>query len=461
MSIRRRKGLVAAMEELDVTQISEVPVNSTEEVIDPEVGEPQADQPETEPIAFSDAAESPEAQEVEVVEAENEAVSVEEQIDDALDVIDQIEQVSDIVDRGAENGGLDQTGAELLTATLEGLYDRIGFDYSNKKIVPSIEEFGSVSQRIRSTNVSVEAIQVNLKAILDQVIKAILVLFEQVKQFFIQMFNQAEKYKAKSAKLREIMGKVPENVGTGELESAKVANALAKGNQVANVAQGLGEYSQVVENVSKSVDQMSSFVGPELDKVLQGARQADNRAGIEQMASEIGKISNKVLGTINLGTKTGGGTVSPVLMGNIRFSSTMKEGGSYPVFVAENPDAQEVSPKLKMLNKGEVTQILDATDILLDQVLKLKKASQEIGKAVGGITKGLKSLNNAMKTKEGNISSLTGSVKGVTSFLMDAPKVVTRRSLIAVGASLAYSEMALKAMAPQKEATAQPEAQPA
>ena len=453
MSIRRRRGLVLAMEEMQ-DQIPEI--NDTEPTVDPEVEDPQPEQPETEPIVFPGAEETPEAREVDVQSAEDEVVAVEEQIDDAQDVIDQIGQVSEIVEQGQENGGLDQTGAQLLTATLESLYARVGLQV-NGRVTPAIEEFGSVSSRLRSTSVAVEDMKSKVKVIVQNIMKALRVLWEKVSKFMQEIFTQMGRYEARSRKLRDLVGKVDDRSKVESFKDANIARALAMGNSISgNLKSDLRSTVEAVSSMTKYSGQIVNNFGKSYIQLLSEINPHGFKDGAEGSDDKIIKFVNEVNHFVHGNQKdfarnVEGDTIySEKLLGNKRIGIKIQTGDNKKTlkanWVVDTADV-DVNDSITPLNKNECIGVLDEIDSMIKEIGTWKELRTKIENFNKEVNSALNKMVNAdekamAKIGWNDVSSLS---QGFSNLANKGPQLAASYARGLVGASLSLVEKSLKA----------------
>lgn len=463
MSTFRRRGLVAAMKEISLESLEDQEINDTQPNIDPEVGEPQAEQvEEVVEIEFPDAGDTPEANEVEVEKAEAEMVAVEVHIDEALDIIEQVEEVADIVERGNENGGLNQTGAELLTVTLESLYSRAGIEKTQgEQYVPSLEQFGGTSSRIRAGNIALEDARERVKVIWQNILKAIQVAIQKGKEFFIQMVDQSERYKARIAKLKEIAAKVPDAVQVGAFEDARIAGNLAVGNAVpANIAQELDKIATMGQGLLTEV----SIYTTEAGKKFLGLLKLSGNLTLETFTSKAQEVQeefNKINRSNIFGNVEGKLATSDVFLGNkviaFNFDEALEDISKVKMFVKTNE--VEVRPNLNALKKNEVAPILASSQKVLDVIAQFRAKAKDNENSKAQILQAAKGLEKAEENAgdEADKSIFANYRKMITAVINaidSSQNNYSRIALSAVGGSLAYVEKSLKAHVPQKESEA-------
>lgn len=465
---RRFGGLVAAMEELDEAQIAQIAtapaeVNSTEQTVDPEAGEPTSSVTEVVEVQFPEGSESPEAAEVEVAEAEAEVSDTEDQIEDAVQTADRIEEVKDIVERSAENGGLDKNGAELLNATLEGLYDRIGLKLRGRAI-PSLENFGTTTSRIRSTHVSVEEISSKLKSIWERIVKALTAFYEQIQQFMTQIFTQLGRFKERSKKLRDAATNLQGPAQTSQITDARVVSSLAIGRMIPDtLPASIGEVSKFVVAQNQYSTQLVNTYGAQLTKIT---TDLNSKEGV--VASEVTKLQSDLDGFFKSGATASvlpesnaeGARASKVMLGNKQFvASVSADSTSVSLNTQEGVATNDIA---KVLTKDQAVQVLNAVDGLITQIESVQKTQATVNTFQTNFGKAVRNVrfatNDESSLKDKAIPDFVRKLPQLNSFIARLPSLTAGYARGVVGASLTYVEKSLRAYQKAEQEAAAPAA---
>lgn len=455
MSNIRRRGLVAAMNQVSLENLEEQEqqINDTQANIDPEVGEPNPEQEETVVLEFPEAMDSPEADEVEVEKAEAEVVSVEEAIDEGIDVIQQVETIADIVERGNENGGLNQTGAELLTATLESLYDRVGIAKTHgEQFVPSLESFGGTGSRIRAGNIALEDMKEKAKKIWETIRKAISVLIEKLVAFYNWVFDLAKRYKSRVAKLNELVEKAPDAAKISSFEDANIAQAMSIGGKVSSDIPG--ELNKIAAFGSSAFVKTANAVIDAAD-VFNDAIRNFKDVGTEMIDQTVEKtVKDMFDGIDNSAFKAVANEYHETapMLGNVRYRITVPQSKDdiRKVRLTLEKGESEVSPKLNPLDKGQMTAVIASCDKLLDTLINAKdiEKSRATRKKLLEASKTIESMKFS---DEGAASKLRSAIISVNNLIDALPRVYRKQTLSTVAASFKYVEKSIRARVEQKE----------
>lgn len=121
-----------------------------------------------------------------------------ESLETGIDALARLEQVNDIASSSMDEGGLDRTGAAMLTHAVESFMASVPGSHavSARGIVSSVESFGGTGSRHFSTEASIAGVKemmgkwaANAKKAVEEIIQRII----QMVQFLLSRFGQIEK----------------------------------------------------------------------------------------------------------------------------------------------------------------------------------------------------------------------------------------------------------------------------
>lgn len=227
MSSNSRKRGIFALESFEDEAAEGLDINDTQPLIDPTPGQDPNQDPEDIVILdiFGDVQQQ-EADIIDVSDATDQIDELVESVGDAVVVVGDIENVETIVSDSESVGGLPPVAAELLEASLESLYKRVGF-VPMGKVIPALEGFADPATRGRKTNISLEDISSSLKKIIARLQEVIKMLIEKAKQLFNYVFDaNVRSAKAVATVKTKIQGSKFEKAGE-EVEAPRLANQLS------------------------------------------------------------------------------------------------------------------------------------------------------------------------------------------------------------------------------------------
>lgn len=216
MSISKRFGLAAALEEIENEQQVETPsdvpaqppVDETPPVVDEPVEIPVAEETPEEAIAQAEMAESDIEQADETIETASEDAQA---LSDIADTIENSEAV----------GGMDSASAAIAQVAVERLMERLSL--GGHKAIPALEAFGGDSSRIKSTKLAVENIREQVKNVIQAIIAMVKKAYEFVKNYIKSILVASERMKARAEKLQAALDKV-----SGSSKQEKISGDFVK-----------------------------------------------------------------------------------------------------------------------------------------------------------------------------------------------------------------------------------------
>lgn len=161
--------------------------------------EQQLNEVAAEPV--DEGAENLETELLDVADSQEEVESNDEQIEEAGDTIEALESLRLKLVTSLESGGLDRTGADILSGELKGHYKRVGLDMP--QAAPALESFGGSTSRIQATQLAIESIGEQAKKIWDAIVVAVQRSIDFIVNLFQKIFLSAEKVEARAKALAE------------------------------------------------------------------------------------------------------------------------------------------------------------------------------------------------------------------------------------------------------------------
>ena len=211
-----------------------------------------------------------------MAEVETEAGDIEGLLEDgekAEAVADKVGEMKDGLEKVvAEDGGLTESTAEVVTVALEALRISIGMGPMNKSLVPSFESFRDKTTAAESTHLIMESFTDTIKRIWAALVNMVSVIKEKIKAFFAGMFDAAERTRQRAVKLAAVAksrsGSKPAadekvtinsyflNVDGNLVEGAAFVNKFKehiKTTQVGADNQILASYKEIGQNLTKMI----------------------------------------------------------------------------------------------------------------------------------------------------------------------------------------------------------------
>lgn len=143
-----------------------------------------------------------------MAEVETEAGDIEGLLEDgekAEAVADKVGEMKEGLEKVvAEDGGLTESTAEVVTVALEALRISIGMGPMNKALVPSFESFRDKTTAAESTHLIMEGFTDTIKRIWAALVNMVSVIKEKIKAFFAAMLDAAERTRQRAVKLAAV-----------------------------------------------------------------------------------------------------------------------------------------------------------------------------------------------------------------------------------------------------------------
>jgi hypothetical protein len=408
----------------------------------------------TNPMTTLDDAEG--SAETAMLEAGEMSTEVEGQMDEITlteDSTDELTALADVMQKTTENGGMDETTAEVIEVAVEGIYARMGVRGRAK--MPAMEAFGSKTTRLQVTMEAIADIKAFVakawKAILDAIVGASEAIMSFFKKLLIgneRMLGRAKAFKDQAEKL------TTDKSETENISSGSFGGALAIQGKVS---------------------------GAEVTKGITTLIEALNKAG--EKAGKAGEMAGKVDGEpagvdLGMGASVGAGdgfeegpegmTVSrsAELPGGAAFVSQFVPGGKMTpeqikatmVMVGRfEPKAEAVKiEEAPTLTKAEMIAIADEVTKLGAAVTKNKAEAEKLYSARKALVEKIKGLMNKPAddaTKAGQALATTFN-KLSKSFMMDFSKYSVSTGLQALNYVQKSMEQFKVAPKPKAEAAA-------
>lgn len=184
-------------------------------------------------------AENLESKLLEVNESAEEGETAEAETAEAGEVAEALEAFADILKAGNGDGGLNKTGAAILSAAMEHFSNRVGIGSS----AISLESFTGPSTRVGATNVAMEDLKTKAKEIWAAIVAAVKKAIEWVKAHFMKVFDAATKLQERAKKLQEQANAITGQAKDKTIENGALFKALQIGGKIPSA------YSSAVKNL--------------------------------------------------------------------------------------------------------------------------------------------------------------------------------------------------------------------
>lgn len=206
---------------------------------------------ETEQNELADAGELIEGDIDQTERAAMEAEEVLAEIEIVADSSNTLSELAEVVEEQAENGGLSDDAARILTIATEAIYTRMGLKGHNG--IPSLESFQGKYTRVGSTTVSLEDISGKLKSFGNALVEGAKKILEFISKFFASVFTATGRLEARAKKIKSLSAGFKGN-GSASLESPALFAKLAVGGDVpSNFAAGMSAINDFVQEATSGI----------------------------------------------------------------------------------------------------------------------------------------------------------------------------------------------------------------
>ena len=417
-----RNGLFATLENINNTPFSE--------------GESDA--------AVLDAVEA--GAETAAMDEENQRIAT--QLEDASDAESDLVEVADTLQESVDAGtGMDPVAARATEIAVESIMKRCGEIGVGKKVVASVESFGSTNTKLHSTKVSLEGVWETIKEYWKKFKEMLIQIMNGIKDFFAKFFDNAEKTKKAAESLKKEVGEL----GSKKAKETEMSSGAAKAFSLKGAANEgtvktiLGNQTKLLENTTKAFGNFQGLISKVSSVNLQNAEQTKldgsgaflgynlRKLGIVDGIGRDVPEKDATKEDSSAKTKTEVQYAGPFLGHRVvsitTVTSTEADNGGVTISLALTESADKVADKAKVLSDSEMTSVLNEVIALCGKVETYKKEQgktetivKELNKVVNSIIKATESNQpddqaKDVKTAIANIKGVTKSVAALTQRL--------------------------------------------
>lgn len=297
-------------------------------------------------IASRPSAEVMEAQ-ADIADVADELSERQVEVSELVDAADTLEDYRQTLTASLDETGLDRAGAAVVQVGLTRTLARVGSDLS----VPSLESYGSASNRIQSTRLTLEAIGEKIKEIWEGIKKALAAAWAAFKKFVVMIFDRIERVRDQAQKVMEAAGSATGTPKSPTIEVKGAGASLAVSGKVSDDwFNTVGTVFGAVETSlaqAKEVPALYTAVAGGLSAMNPTTENIDDSAAAKLLATYMSSIRQTALALAASGQKAPGldvpgvdkakadVTMSAVLPGNVVYYVTVPKGEqSFPESVA-------------------------------------------------------------------------------------------------------------------------------
>jgi hypothetical protein len=333
----------------------------------------------------------------ELNDAADEVVERETAVAELSDAADNLETYRAVLEQSLEENGMDRAGAAAVQVGLDSTLSRIGTRIST----PAMEAYGTASNRIQATRLTIEAISDKIKEIWEAIKQALRQAWEAVKKFVVAVFNSVERLRQTAEKVKAAAGSA---TGTPSEAQVDAKGAGAKLNVqgaipadwVTSVNGGLSNINssltmmeltgEIYQDISKAIDSGDIASGSKTAADAVEGYMTSVARGAEGMRKFGGKAAApglKIPGVDNTKVDL---SLSPMLPGNAVFyvavpkkadvTNLQEAAGLAHAGFYQLPVKNEVSDSFKTLSGADMAALADSV-LTMCQALDSAKATIE------------------------------------------------------------------------------------
>lgn len=225
----------------------------------------------------------------EVAEGQAEVAEMADIADEAVTAIEELADVAEVMSDSVEDGGdgLTEDAAEIAEVAVEAICARLGYKPA-KKLMPSMEAFGSTSSRVEATKYALEGIQDTMKKIWEAIKGFFNRIWEAIKGLWKRLTDAATRTAARAKKLEEKVAAAKKDGLVADPEKKYDAVKFCKAFNSKNVSGISMAAVAVLYNHSDVLEKM-----PDLNASLTTIFEKIEKAETEkEVTSALSKIAN-------------------------------------------------------------------------------------------------------------------------------------------------------------------------
>lgn len=475
MSLGKRFGLVAAMEEIEA-EAAAAAVAPASDVLPTDIDPASipAEAPVEIPLVEDSAEEALGQTDVAMqdIEASDTVIEGAQADNDTLD------SIADKMEATQATGGMDAPTAEIAQVAVEHLVQRLNIRHT--RVIPAMESFGGESSRIKATQLAVENIREQTKSVMQALYNLLVKAYEFVKNFIKSALDANVRLKARAEQMLKALEKVQGTAAKETLDEVGFAADLAIEGKVTaksttDALIGTGSFIEGTSKLTHIVVE-SMKASKDINTLITNANSFASYKFAELESTGWEAVSDDRFG------KAAEGYAFYTLKG-----VDLAGGKVFAVYAKTNPEAGQDSfdaaanAKVTMEDVGEKAEIkevpvatieeaktmVQAVIDLCDKVTAAKSELDEIEQLQSEMAKDAKSAAGAVKD-DADAGKRAKSVQRMVisiSSLSTRPVILSTKLALTVSkAALEYAGKSAKAYSvePAKEVTPAPkEAEPA
>lgn len=410
----------------------------------------------------------PEAMEAEavLVDASDEVIARDSDVAELTDAADTLETYRAVLEGSLEENGMDRAGAQAVQVGLDSTLGRIGTEINT----PAMESYGSASNRIQATRLTLEAIGDKLKEIWEAIKRALKAAWEAVKKFFAALFDSVERTRQTAEKVKAAASSSTSTGGSIEVKGAGAKlgiNGKIDSNWVATATSILGAADDTLSNL----EEITNMYGA-VTRFMSTASVAEASTSAAGAVKEyLGKVQSSATAFAKAGGhKAAAGSIpgtdpatmdvqmSPILLGNAVMFATSPKSSEGPLQLADTVARSKIgfyvipvkgaqSDTVTALTSDQIVSYADAVLGACAALVKRKAVLSAQADAAGELIKGGDALINKAGADEAAAAQARQVVQSLPRLVENAggwPKQTVSYLLGVANAGLKVAQSSLK-----------------
>ena len=341
----------------------------------------------------------------EVAEGQAEVTEMADIADEAVTAIEELADVAEVMSDSIEGGGdgLTEDAAEIAEVAVEAICARLGYK-PTKKLMPSMEAFGSTSSRVEATKYALEGVSDTMKKIWEAIKGFFNRIWEAIKGLWKRLTDASLRVAARVKKLEEKAAAVKKD---GLIPNPEKKYNAVKFCEAFNTKNAADISKAVVDTLSSHFDvlQKLSALNAGLVVVFENVEKAKTE---DEANAAISKVSTDK-------------TLSGVAFA---FSNKLKHG-TFELISSENKVEKAEG---KVINLDKVEEVIEAVK---QYQIGLERSKADISKIEATIKKGIAAAEEL--SKEEGASAEIGKIRSKAFKTGQAGLIVINTKLPTLG----------------------------
>lgn len=334
-----------------------------------------------------DGEETVEGKMAEVDEAEAEVETEEEAGEELEEAAEGLESIANQIEASLEDGGLTPGEAVYMNIAVESYTNRLGIA---APIVASQESFGGSSDRLTSTQVSLEGLKEIVSQIWDKIKELWASLVRKLAEWYLKIFDAAPKLRKKAEAIQKKASDTSGNAKEDKIKVGGVAKKLHVGGKVGDLKKASEAVASNAANRSKeTVKWVNDFA-----TIIEGI--ANKPGTVEKLEADVAVPAVKNGNDDRFGKDMNVELESTLPGGKAYYQAIAKSGNAFEqirsyrvgmIDASKKDVSVDTDQEIKTLSLGDIDKICDNVIKIANAVENYKREWEERKKAVKNLEK--------------------------------------------------------------------------